>query len=118
MWARHVRTHVHDEVLSRGKRLTLGLGLRAIRLLRGFARGSVFNAEDNIEKLNQGRLGIGATAILAVCFGAAAVLIDDSVGETGFCHVLAPGKEGPDAVVEDVRVAALIHSDEKCSQLV
>ena len=99
--AGHVGPHVLDEVVVRAA----GLGGAF-----GDAGGPVGHAEDDVEELDEGALRVAAAAVLSVGLSAGAIFVDNAVGEAGVGHVFAAGEEGPDAVVEDVRVAILVHA--------
>ena len=78
----HVGAHVLDEVVA-GSLLCCGWSLGC-----GDAGGTVSNAEDDVKELDERALGVAAAAVLAVGFCAAAVFVDDAVGESGVGHVL------------------------------
>lgn len=117
MWARHIRAHLQDEVVSfsRGGRAAVAivrwwlgeLGLLAVLPLTG---GPVLDVQDYVEELDQGALGVGAAAVVVPGLRAGSVVVDDAIGQTGVAHVPAAGEKRADAVVEDVRVAVLVHA--------
>ena len=101
MRAWHVGAHFVEEV-GRGGRSALW---------------AVVDAEDQVAELDEGGLGGGAAGVLDVGVGRPAGVEDDAAREAGVGHVLAAGEEGADAVVEDVRVAAVVHAIEEGAEL-
>ena len=71
------------------------------------------DAEDDVEELDEGGLGVTAAAVLAVLFVAGAVFEDDAIGKAGVGHVFGAGEERTDAVVEDMGVAIFVHALEE-----
>lgn len=115
VWAGHVLAHVLDEAVGRGGD---GAAVRVGGVGSSFAGRPVFYAEDDVEELDDGALGVAAAAELYVGLLAGAIVEHDTVGETSITHVLASGEEGSDTVVEDVWIAALVHALEKSAELV
>lgn len=117
MRAGHVGAHFVDEVMTRWRCLTLTL--RATALLSGLLAGrSVLNAENDVKELDERALGVAASTQLSVCLSICAVVKQDAVRETCLCHVFATSEERADAVVEDVRIAVLIHLLQDRAELV
>lgn len=104
---RHIRAHVVDEVCRRPL-LDCCCGC----VMRFAASGTMLDSKDQVEELDDGRLSVAATTVLNVGVVLAVCVEHDAVGEAGFVHVLAAGKERANAVVEDVGVAVLVHADE------
>ncbi|KUI56631.1 hypothetical protein VP1G_10829 [Cytospora mali] len=117
----HVLPHLLDEVVSRRRgspAVALGLG-RGRGRIRLFACGPVLDAQDDVEELDDGALGVATAAVLAVLPAAGIVdFVKDAVGQARLGHVLAPCQERPDAVVEDGRVAVLVHALQQRAQVI
>lgn len=108
MRAGHVGAHFVDEVMTRWR--CLAFTLRATALLSRLLAGrSVLNAENDVKELDERALGVAATTQLSVFLSICAVIKQDAVWEAGLCHVFATSEKRADAVVEDVRIAILIH---------
>jgi hypothetical protein len=104
MGAGHVVAHVLDEAMRRSD---WGWAPWLCSLL---ASGSVLDAEDYIEELDDGALRVTATAELHIRLLASAIVEHDSVWKSGISHILASREEWPDSVIEYVRIATLIHA--------
>ena len=118
MRAGHVGAHVLDEVVARRGSAAFRLAFGTVVALSLLARGTMFDAEDDVEELDEGALRVAASAVLFVFLLAASVLVYHAVRQSGIGHILASGKEWSDAVVEDVGVAILVHSCEERADLV
>ena len=132
--AGHVVAHLVDEVVGGGwcvfvgRRVAVEGGWRsrqmkfAVMMGVGMGRldagGPMLNPENDVEKLDQGGLRIATATVLDVWIASTASVEDHAVGKAGICHVLAPGKKRPDAMVEDMRVIILVHALENCAKLV
>lgn len=80
MWTRHVGAHVVDEAIS-------GLGVsRALTVFATRTGWSVFHSEDNVEELDEGALGVAASAILSV-LGIVAIVVQQPVWQSSITHV-------------------------------
>lgn len=117
MRPRHIGTHFVDEAMVRWSRgWAFSFAIR--RAVRGFLRAcrAVLDTQDYVEELDQGGLSVATTAVLNVGVIIASACIElDAIGQSSICHILAASQERPDAVVEDVRIAVLIHSLEQCA---
>ena len=106
--AGHVGAHVVDEVLAGWRRGSFDFAFgAAVGVL--LACRAMLDAENDVEELDEGALCVAAAAVLTIGFVTAAVFVDDAVWKTSFGHVFATSQERSDAVVEDVRVAILVH---------
>lgn len=110
----HVFAHLVDEAGWRGF-------LGRVRLVAFFLSGrTMLDVEDQIEELDDAALSIAAARELYVSLLVdwTAVVKDYAVGQACICHVLAASKVRADAVVEDMRIAVVVHLSEKGAQLV
>lgn len=74
--AGHVAPHLLDKVMSRrGSVFPLRLGTR-VRFLAG---GTVLDAEDNVEELDEATLGVATAAVLPVLLSTGSVFVEDAV---------------------------------------
>lgn len=80
--------------------------------------GGMLYSEGEIEELDDGTLGIAASAVLAPLSASVTFIVEDAVGQTGYGHVFATGEEGSDLVIEHLGIAVLVHSLEKNGNII
>ena len=115
----HIRSHFEDEVVGRWRSSWLcGLGSTCEGGRCCCTCGTVRYTEDNVEELYEGRLCIRSATILTVWFRTTSVLVDHTVWKTSVCHVFGTSQERSDAMVENVRIAVLVHSVQKTAKLI
>lgn len=107
MGAGHVVAHVLDEAMRRSD---WGWAPWLCSLL---ASGSVLDAEDYIEELDDGALRVTATTKLHIGLLASAIVEHDSVWKPSISHILASCEERSDSVIEYVRIATFVHALEE-----
>src|SRR5438105_269903 len=111
----HVTPHLHDEVVLGRWRTPGTLGLGGVAL---FTCRTVSDAENNVKELDEAALRVAAAGILPIRLGSRAILVDDAVRQSSLGHILASGKKGADAVVEDGGIATLVHALQKSSEVI
>lgn len=111
MGAGHVLAHFLDEAVSRDP----ASAFRRVALL--LARGTVLDSEGNVVKLKQAALRIASSGVLAIRRVGRAVVVKNTLWQSGVGHVLASSEKRPDAVEEDVGVASLVDSLQQVVQI-
>ena len=69
----------------------------------------MLDTQDDVKKLNQGRLSIATATVLAVGVETTPCVEEDAIGKPSLSHVLASRQKGSNAVVENVRVTIFVH---------
>ena len=70
----------------------------------------VDNAQEDVEGLDEGALGIAAPAVLVPLADTVSLVVVNALGETCFGHVLASGQEGTKVVEEGFGATLFIHA--------
>ena len=90
----------------------------AVEAWHAVVPGSMLDAEDDVEELDQGTLAVAAASELTPLATTVAFVVKDAPGQACCGHIFAAGKVGADVVIENPGVALLVHAVEKRSELV